>query len=161
MISGLGRSPEGGNSNPVQYSCLGDPMDRGAWWAAVHGGHSQLSAHIHTGSLHTHTAHAPSEFLSWRCLSHRPYTFISAHAVVRKQFPLLSHSLAYVSGRVLFMEEEMRRPSCPQVQAIPSRPVLAARKVIFSSQSASSITWFRTQKKEGHEGPLRTQTVFL
>ena len=26
-----------GNGNPLQYSCLGDPMDRGAWWATVHG----------------------------------------------------------------------------------------------------------------------------
>ena len=36
-ISGLGRSPGEGNGNPVQYSCLGNPMDRGAWWATVHG----------------------------------------------------------------------------------------------------------------------------
>ena len=32
-----GRSPEEGNGNPLQYSCLGNPMDRGAWWATVHG----------------------------------------------------------------------------------------------------------------------------
>ena len=32
-----GRSPGGGNGNPLQYSCLGNPTDRGAWWAAVHG----------------------------------------------------------------------------------------------------------------------------
>ena len=31
------RSPGGGNDNPLQYSCLRNPMDRGAWWAAVHG----------------------------------------------------------------------------------------------------------------------------
>ena len=31
-----GRSPAGGNGNPLQYSCLENPMDRGAWWAAVH-----------------------------------------------------------------------------------------------------------------------------
>ena len=34
-----GRSPEGGNGNPLQYSCLGNPMDwwgAGAWWGAVH-----------------------------------------------------------------------------------------------------------------------------
>ena len=37
LLSGLGRSPEGGNSNPFQYSCLGNPMDGGAWWATVHG----------------------------------------------------------------------------------------------------------------------------
>ena len=32
-----GRSPGEGNSNPLHYSCLGNPMDRGAWWAIVHG----------------------------------------------------------------------------------------------------------------------------
>ena len=35
-IPGLGRSPGEGNGNPLQYSCLRNPMDRGAWWAAVH-----------------------------------------------------------------------------------------------------------------------------
>ena len=33
----LGRSPGEGNGNPLQYSCLENPMDRGAWWATVHG----------------------------------------------------------------------------------------------------------------------------
>ena len=36
-IPGLGRSPGGGHGNPLQYSCLENPMDRGAWWATVHG----------------------------------------------------------------------------------------------------------------------------
>ena len=36
-IPGLGRSPGGGNSSPLQYSSLGNPMDRGAWWATVSG----------------------------------------------------------------------------------------------------------------------------
>ena len=36
-IPGLGRSPGVGNGNPRQYSCLGNPMDRGAWQATVHG----------------------------------------------------------------------------------------------------------------------------
>ena len=35
-IPGLGRSPGGGNGNPLQYSCLENPMDREAWWATVH-----------------------------------------------------------------------------------------------------------------------------
>ena len=34
---GLGRSPTEGNGNPLQYSCLENPMDRGAWQATVHG----------------------------------------------------------------------------------------------------------------------------
>ena len=36
-IPGLGRFPGGGNGNPLQYSCLGNPKDRGAKWATVHG----------------------------------------------------------------------------------------------------------------------------
>ena len=36
-IPGLGRSPGDRNGNPLQYSCLANPMDRGAWWATVHG----------------------------------------------------------------------------------------------------------------------------
>ena len=35
-IPGSGRSPREGNGNPLQYSCLRNPMDRGAWWATVH-----------------------------------------------------------------------------------------------------------------------------
>ena len=36
-VPGLGRSPGEGNSNPLQYSCLGNPTDRGAWRTTVHG----------------------------------------------------------------------------------------------------------------------------
>ena len=37
LIPGSERSPGEGNGNSLQYSCLENPMDRGAWWAAVHG----------------------------------------------------------------------------------------------------------------------------
>ena len=53
LIPGSGRSPGEGNSNPLQYSCLGDTMDRGAWRATVHGvakesdTAEQLSVHTH------------------------------------------------------------------------------------------------------------------
>ena len=36
-VSGLGRCPGGGHGNPLQYSCLENPMDKGTWRAAVHG----------------------------------------------------------------------------------------------------------------------------
>ena len=36
LIPGLGRSPGGGHGNPVQHSCLENPMDKGAWRAIVH-----------------------------------------------------------------------------------------------------------------------------
>ena len=37
-IPGLGRSPGEGNGNPLQYVCMENPVDRGAWWAPIHGG---------------------------------------------------------------------------------------------------------------------------
>ena len=37
LICGLERSPEGGYGSQLQYSCLENPVDRGAWWATVHG----------------------------------------------------------------------------------------------------------------------------
>ena len=52
LIPGSGRSPGGGHGNPLQYSCLENPMDRGAWRATVHGGAEQsdmteqLSTHV-------------------------------------------------------------------------------------------------------------------
>jgi len=36
LIPGSGRSPGEGNGNPLQYSCLENPMDGGTWWATVH-----------------------------------------------------------------------------------------------------------------------------
>ena len=37
LIPGMGRYPGGEHGNPLQYSCLENPKDRGAWWAIVHG----------------------------------------------------------------------------------------------------------------------------
>ena len=42
-IPGTGRSPEGGPGNPLHYSCLKNPMDRGGWWATVH----RVTQHAH------------------------------------------------------------------------------------------------------------------
>ena len=49
LIPGLGRSPAEGNGNPLQYSCLENPMDGEAWWATVHG--SQRVGHDWVTSL--------------------------------------------------------------------------------------------------------------
>ena len=46
LIPEFGRSPGEGNGNPLQYFSLGNPVDRGAWWGAVHGvGHDLVTAH--------------------------------------------------------------------------------------------------------------------
>ena len=62
-IAGSGRFPGGGDGNPLQYSCLENPVDRGAWWATFHGvtknrtQPKRLSTHTHalsiTGNLPT------------------------------------------------------------------------------------------------------------
>ena len=53
-IPGSGRSPGGGYGNPPQYSCLGNPMDRGAWWATVRGGHRESDTTEATQHSHRH-----------------------------------------------------------------------------------------------------------
>ena len=65
---GLGRSPGVGNSSPFQYSCLENAMDRGAWWAAVHGVAQSWAQLKHLACMHalekemaTH-----SSILAWR-----------------------------------------------------------------------------------------------
>ena len=50
-IPGLGRSPGEGHSNPLQYSCLGNPKDRRAWPAIVHGRHDLAAEHLGTAVL--------------------------------------------------------------------------------------------------------------
>ena len=53
-VPGLGRSPGGGNGNPLQYSCLENRKDRGAWWATVHevakSWHDSAHVYTHTES---------------------------------------------------------------------------------------------------------------
>ena len=88
LIPGSGRSPGKGNGNPLQYSCLENPMNRGAWWTTVHGvakSRTRLSnwVHMHT---HTHTRARPwgAQRKSQVRISHRmksrsnPYTEITA-----------------------------------------------------------------------------------
>ena len=53
LFPGSGRSPGERNGNPLQYSCLENSMDRGAWWATVHGvakGQTRLSDRVNTHS---------------------------------------------------------------------------------------------------------------
>ena len=61
-ISGLGRSPEVGNSNLLQYSCLENSMDRGVWRATVHGV-AKIRTQLNT---HAHTCHINHETFPWK-----------------------------------------------------------------------------------------------
>ena len=62
-IPGSERSPGGGNGNPLQYACLGNPMNRGAWQAAVPGvakSQTRLSTHVHK---HTHVCNTAKQVI--------------------------------------------------------------------------------------------------
>ena len=54
LIPGSGRSPGEGHGNPLQYSCLESPMDRGAWWVTDESDMTEQITHTHTHT-HTHT----------------------------------------------------------------------------------------------------------
>ena len=57
-IPGSGQSPGGGNDNPLQYSFLDNPMDKGAWRAMVHGvTQSQTRLSTHTAHTYSHMQH--------------------------------------------------------------------------------------------------------
>ena len=53
LIPGSGRCPGDGHGNPLQYSCRENPMDRGAWWAIVHGGHRESDMTEWFSTAHT------------------------------------------------------------------------------------------------------------
>ena len=113
-ISGLWRSPGRGHSNPLQYSCLENTMDRGAWQAAVQGvtksqitewnthTHTHTHSHIHT---HTHThKHTLTHILSY---SH-PYshshtlTLILTHTHTLSHTPTHPHTHSHTYTQLLY-----------------------------------------------------------
>ena len=109
LITGSGRSPGEGNGNTLQYSCLEDSMDRGAWWAIVHGlTKSQTWLSDYSWKLHnfvffnTYVQNEDSRFLfSCTCThthmtSHtHAYTYIITH--VHKHMYTCTHTYAYGS----------------------------------------------------------------
>ena len=68
---GLGRSPGEGNGNPLQYFCLGNPMDRGAWLATIHGvtrvRHDSATKHTHIVCMNNF--HQVTEDYDYRVIS--------------------------------------------------------------------------------------------
>ena len=77
LVPGLRRSPGVGNGNPLQYSCLGNPMDRGSWWATAlgvpKGSATLIPSHIHkhTHIQHTHLpVHTPRTQPHTHCIKH-------------------------------------------------------------------------------------------
>ena len=70
LIPGSGRSPGGGHGTPLQYSCLENPMDRGAWWATVHT-----------------VAESDTNETTWHARMHTGDGYTSAHCKILSTFP--------------------------------------------------------------------------
>ena len=79
-IPGLGRPPGEGNGNPLYYSCLRNPMDRGAWQATVHGGHKKVGPDL---------ANKQQQNRSWLCFQGLAFSIIHLYYL----FKCLSHSI--------------------------------------------------------------------
>ena len=86
-ISGLGRSPGEENGNPLQHSCLENPMDRGAWWATVHG----------VAQSRTRLSYF-TFFLSFFLLVFHVYYIFFIHSPVDRHFSGCFHVLAVVNS---------------------------------------------------------------
>ena len=82
-IPGSGRSPEEGHSNPLQYSCLENPMDRGAWWAIIHGlhrvGHDWSNLALNYATVNAAFLREWPILIEWgsRQVKHGPLNFLS------------------------------------------------------------------------------------
>ena len=70
LIPGLGRSPGEGNDNPLQYSSLGNPRDRGAWWGAVHGVAKSQTQRVKVSSFHSLTLSSGPRYALYPKASH-------------------------------------------------------------------------------------------
>ena len=113
LIPGSGRSLEGGHSNPLQYSCLENPMDRGAWWATVHGvtkSQTRLSDyHFHFLMTNLDSILKSITLLTKVCTV-KSYGFFSSHVWIWK----LDHKEGWVPKnwcfRIVVLEKTIESP---------------------------------------------------
>ena len=92
---GSGRSLGEGNGNPLQNSCWGNPMNRGAWWAIVHGGRKELDTTEHTHAVITIYPQYPLMSTVWKTLEIKTDTSL----VLSKSFMLLLQSASMIQKR--------------------------------------------------------------
>ena len=108
-IPGLGRSPGEGNGNPLQYDCLGNPMNRGAWQVTVHGVTKSRSTRVGLKWLRTHTQTSrDSTMIQWRkylCRNFARQIIITFYKIILFSFvcavSLLLHRLFFSCGELL------------------------------------------------------------
>ena len=96
-VLGLGRSPGGGHGNPLQYPCLVNPVDRGAWWAPVHG---VAKSQTPLKQFNMHACHASMLSLKNILI----FSYIKrVHYYTKKATILELHTLSQVSEKCLLI----------------------------------------------------------
>ena len=108
-IPWLGTPAGGGNGNPLQYSCLGNPMDRGAWRATVMGSQRAVQ-HWVTEHTHTHT-HTPVVYICQKLKSKRFSKLV-------KQLPVSLFPYALVTAILLLLLSLASWPGSPTQCAV-------------------------------------------
>ena len=162
LIPGLGRSPEGENGNLLQYSCLENPMGRGAWWATVHGvakSWTRLCMHPHKllrtvsplspifspSGRDTHSlllTHTPSPSYSWSQSQ-------SLYCASQYAHPLF-HTLSHTSSAVCFagvLVQEQRGTSLllvPVKWCVEPRQTRLSRPHEDAAEPAPVLSWPNT-----------------
>ena len=132
-IPGSRRSPGGGHGNPLQYSCLENPMDRGAWWATVLQGHKESDVTEHTKELYK-----TETFNSVQSLSH-VRLFATRWTAARQASLSITNSQSLL--KLMSIESVM-----PSNHLILCRPLLLLPSIfpsirVFSNESVLHIRW--------------------
>ena len=125
------RSPRVGNGNPPQYSCLGNPMDRGAWWAIVRG--------VTKSQTWLSTRGGRGDNLS-SVFSHvRPFASRTAWTTARQAFLSITNSWSFIR----FMSIESVMPSNRLILCCPLLllPSIFPSMRVFSNESVLHIRW--------------------
>ena len=111
-ITRSGRSPEEGNGGLLQYSCLGNPIDRGTWWATVHGAATELDKTQWLNSKNT-TTHHIQRFIH----DHKRIQITASLKIVKKQqFQIIYSTTRSVYGKSLAIKDLLSKIlSCHEI----------------------------------------------
>ena len=121
-IPGSGRSPRGGNGNPLQYSCLENPMDREAWWATVHGVSKSQTRQRLTVSHFSEECYVGADCLNTRPASRAFCGLASTHSSgFISRPPCLSHTVFFE-----FLENTYHAATPEPPGIVPSVNILLA-----------------------------------
>ena len=135
MIPGLGRSPGGGHGHPLQYSCLENPMDRGAWCTTVHGdakNRTRLSDFI---SLHFTFCHKGGVICVSEVIDISPGNLDSSLCFFQ---PSISHDVLLLQLRQRFSRVRLCDPIDGSPPGSPVPGILQARTLAWVAVSFSN-----------------------